>query len=97
MSWNESSQLVFGNSFLEPLDYGRRVTVILQVAQVIRVQRSDTAYNLAKRGAFDGVNFAIGMLPESLDSGHKHSIFGSAAVLSLFDLFRFPHKKGVSS
>lgn len=58
-------QFMLGYCFYHPSDYGRFIIVIVEVAQVVRVQRADAAYNLSERITFDSVDFAILMPPKS--------------------------------
>ena len=63
-------QLMFGYSSFQPCDYGRLVIVIVQVSQVTTRQWPDTTYNFPECGVFDGIDAAVGVLPES--SYHFH-------------------------
>ena len=84
-------ELMSGECVLDPSGYGRFVIVIVEVVQVVRVQRSDAAYDLSERIAFDGVNLAVRMPPESSYRVHgacapKFSLALAIAINSPFKL-----------
>jgi len=63
-------QLMFGHCVRHPSDYGRFIIIIVEVAQIVRVQGPDAAYNLSECVTFDGVDFSIPMLPKSFYRVH---------------------------
>lgn len=58
-------QLALGYGVHQPADYRGLVVVMIEVVQIVGVQRPDAAQDLSERVTLDGVNLAVRVLPKS--------------------------------
>jgi hypothetical protein len=90
--WIDSVQLMFGYRPGQPLDYCRLVIVVVQVMQVIGIQRPGTAQNLPERSAFDSIYLTVTVLPKSFCRSHSFALSKSSTAHYFSTRLSWSHK-----